>query len=272
VWVFKLSIKQGNMVDTLIGQKKRMRQVWTQAGARLAVTEVSVKGNVAVRTVSQSDNDTRMQIGFGAKKLKNIAKATVKQLEAAGLQEGKRIFKEVQATQDLQLGQEMRVEDIFQVGDIIKVTGTTKGKGFAGVVKRWGFAGGPATHGQSDRERAPGAIGQRSTPGHVFKNKKMPGHMGNATQTLETCQVVAVDTEKQSLWIKGTLPGSYNSLLTLHKGMDSKEIALNAQSLSILDIKPVMKQEAGVEEEVTDEAQTSPEVTESAEATQEAQA
>jgi len=243
------------MVNAVIGQKKGMRQVWTKLGVRYPVTEVVMKGNVVVRSIGQADdtNDTkRFQIAFGDKKIKNVPQPTAKQLEQAGILPGKRIFKEVETQVELKPGQEIKVEDVFEVGDVIKVTGTSKGKGFAGVVKRWGFKGGPRTHGQSDRQRAPGSIGQGTTPGRVYKNKKMPGHMGVQSKTLLTAVILAIDPEKQTIWIKGSLPGSYNGFLTLYKGTDQNLIELNETSLSqLLDIKP---QSAPAEEENAEEA------------------
>lgn len=243
------------MVNAVIGQKKGMRQVWTQTGVRLPVTQVVMQGNTVVRTVSQTETEQRVQIAFGDKKIKNVPTPTAKQLNQAGIEQGKRIFKEVQAQEELQPGQEIRVEDVFSVGDVVKVTGTTKGRGFAGVVKRHGFAGGPRTHGQSDRQRAPGSIGQGTTPGRVYKNKKMPGHYGTDTETLETCVIVAIDPAQQTLWIKGTLPGSYNGFLTLQKQAAQNMIELNQQSLEeLLQIQPQVAEanEAGDEEAATE--------------------
>jgi len=251
------------MVNEVIGQKKGMRQVWTQAGVRLPVTQVVVKGNTVVRAVASSEEAQRVQIAFGDKKLKNMAQPTVKQLEKAGITEGKRMFKEVtvQPDSELQPGQTIRVEDVFSVGDVIKVTGTTKGRGFAGVVKRYGFAGGPQTHGQSDRERAPGSIGQGTTPGRVYKGKRMPGHYGIDTQTLETCVIVAVDTATQSLWLKGTLPGSYNGFLTLAKQDAQNVIELNQQSKEeLLQIQPEKEAAEAAQAEEAQETETAPEV------------
>lgn len=261
------------MVNAVIGQKKGMRQVWTETGVRLPVTEVSVQGNVVVRTISQTEEAQQVQIAFGDKKLKNLPQPTAKQLAQAGIESGKRAFKEVTASADLTPGQEIKVEEVFAVGDVIKVTGTTKGHGFAGVVKRYGFAGGPKTHGQSDRERAPGAIGQRSTPGRVFKNQRMPGHYGTDTQTLETCVVVAIDTAKQALWIKGTLPGSYNGLLTLQKGTDQNIIALNEQSVrELLQIQPAAPETSPEDQTVSPEAEATEVVEAPTSETQETQA
>lgn len=115
--------------------------------------------------------------------------------------------------------------DILRPGDLVDVIGISKGKGFAGVVKRWGFAGGPRTHGQSDRERAPGSIGQTTTPGRVYKGKKMAGRMGGNRTTIKNLEIVEILDKK--LIIKGLVPGRRNSLLTIRKiGEDKKFIPL----------------------------------------------
>ena len=103
------------------------------------------------------------------------------------------------------------------VGDKVTVTGTSKGKGFAGVVKRHGFSGGPRTHGQSDRERSPGSIGQTTTPGRVYRGKRMAGRMGNDRVTLRKLEVIAIDGEKNLLTLKGLVPGGANGLLLISK-------------------------------------------------------
>ena len=116
----------------------------------------------------------------------------------------------------VEVGQEFDV-GMFQLGDKVDATGFSKGKGFAGVVKRWGFKGGPKTHGQSDRHRAPGSIGAGTYPGHVLKGKKMPGHMGNSKVTAQNLEVVLADKERNLLLVKGSVPGSGNSLVLISR-------------------------------------------------------
>lgn len=215
------------MVDTVLAQKKDMRQVWTANGTRLVVTKLYVGGNVVVRTVSQENDNTRVQIAFGDKKMKNMAKAQQAQLAKAKISEGKRVFAETQATEALEAGRILLAEELIQAGDLVKVTALSKGKGFTGAMKRWGFSGGPATHGQSDRARAVGSIGAGTTPGRVWPGKKMPGRSGNAAVTLENVSVVAVNPTEQVIWVKGTIPGAFNSLVTLRKQGTGKDIDLN---------------------------------------------
>jgi len=114
-------------------------------------------------------------------------------------------------------------ETSLKAGDIVKVTGFSKGKGFAGVVKRWGFAGGPRTHGQSDRLRAPGSIGQTTTPGRVHKGKKMPGHMGNDNITVIGLSIMDVNEKEKKILIKGLLPGYRGSNLLIRKDKEDKK-------------------------------------------------
>lgn len=224
------------MVTTVLAQKKDMRQVWTEAGQRLVVTKLFAGGNVVVRTIADTEDAHTVQIAFGDKKLKNMNNAQRQQLTKSNIASGKRTFKETTTTETLEAGRILRVEEVFQPGDVLKVTGSSKGKGFAGVVKRWGFKGGPVTHGQSDRTRAPGSIGAGTTPGRVWKNKRMAGHKGLETVTLENVTVVAVNPADQTIWVKGTLPGSFNGVVTLNKQDRTNEIKLNTMSAELLGL------------------------------------
>lgn len=230
------------MVQQVMAQKKRMRQVWTTSGKRLPVTQLKVAGNVVMRADAVVEGQpTTYHMGFGEKKMANTNKAQASILEKIGITTGKRRFFVTTAESELQLGQELKVEEVFQAGDQIKVTGVTKGLGFAGAVKRWGFSGGPRTHGQSDRTRAVGSIGAGTTPGHVWKGKRMPGRGGNKTQTLETVQVLAVNPADQTIWVLGTLPGSIDSMITIRKNGSGKLQELTAESrqvLGMVDVQP----------------------------------
>jgi large subunit ribosomal protein L3 len=122
---------------------------------------------------------------------------------------------------DLEEGQKVTV-DIFEAGEYVDVTGVSKGRGFAGVVKRHGFRGGPKTHGQSDRHRAPGSIGACTTPGRVFKGKRMPGRMGGERVTVQNLQVVMVDAERNLLAVRGAIPGAKNGLVMVRQARKSR--------------------------------------------------
>ncbi len=126
-------------------------------------------------------------------------------------------------SENLKVGEEIKVADVFKPGDIVDVVGTSKGKGFAGVVKRWHFKGGPRTHGQSDRERAPGSIGSSTTPGRVLKGKRMAGRMGSERITVKNLEVVGVDSDKNFLEVKGLVPGVIGGLLVIQRVKEAKK-------------------------------------------------
>ena len=194
------------MINTILGLKKEMSAKFDQHGRRIPVTNIVAKPNIVL-----TKQDDKVQLGFGQKK--KVKKTENAYVKVAGY--APRFVKEVPAS-EYSPGDTVSVS-IFAPGDLVKITGTTRGKGFAGVVKRWGFAGGPKTHGQSDRHRAPGSIGQTTTPGRVFKGKKMAGHMGASQLTVRNLEVVDVDIDKNLLLVKGSVPGSQNGLLIIEK-------------------------------------------------------
>src|SRR3990167_9689570 len=198
------------MINTILGIKKGMSSRFDQRGYQVAVTQIAAEPNVVILK-----NENKIQLGFGRKKkFKKTENAYVKNVGYAP-----KFIKEVKIEnekQEIKIGDKMTVS-VFELGDLVKVTGITLGKGFTGVVKRWGFAGGPKTHGQSDRHRAPGSIGQTTTPGRVFKGKKMAGHMGVGKLTVTGLEVVEVDEAKNSLLVKGSIPGARGGFLILEK-------------------------------------------------------
>lgn len=187
-------------------------------GTRVPVTLVKA-GPCVVTYIKRVDSDGywAVQLGFGEKKIKNITKPLQGHLKAA--KSAARFLREVRVDKepDLKIGDVIKLTDIFKKGDVVAVTGVSKGKGFAGVVKRWKFAGGPKTHGQSDRWRAPGAIGQGTTPGRVRKGKKMPGRMGGDTIFVKNLIIVDVDDQKGEISVSGPVPGGPGSLLIIKK-------------------------------------------------------
>lgn len=183
-------------MNTFYGFKIGQGQDYDSSGRRWPVTLV----RVAPMTVINSK-----QIGLGFKKHQNKAQGT----------NNFKFFRELGET--LNAPGEIKIGDVFAAGDKVKVTGISKGKGFAGVVKRYHFKGGPKTHGQSDRERAPGSIGSTTTPGRVYKGKKMAGHMGNVQKTVLGLEVFAVKPEENLLLIKGLVPGNKKSLIKITK-------------------------------------------------------
>lgn len=210
-------------LNSLVGKKIYQKQGFLQDGRRVPLTGVVVSGNF-VTQIKTSDKEgyNALQVGIGIKK--NAKKQLFGHSKKAGLEKTPRFFKEIRAD-DLEgavLGSELNVSEIFQPGNIVDVTGISKGKGFAGGVKRWGFHGGPKTHGQSDRHRAPGSIGQGTTPGRVYRGKKMAGRMGSNTVTLKNLEIIEV-TSDGVLLIKGLVPGSINSIVVVKKVGENKK-------------------------------------------------
>lgn len=213
------------MINTILGSKGKMSQVFVQ-GRRVPVTKLEL-GPCIVTQIRSEDKDGywAVQLGFGQRKTKNISRALQGHMKGA-IQNNKapRFLSEVALSEkpDLNVGDTIKASDIFSIGDYIAVTGTSKGKGFAGVVKRWGFHGGPRTHGQSDRERAPGSIGQGTTPGRVYKGKKMAGRMGNDTVTFKNLQVISINPETNEVEVSGPVPGFTGGLIRVKKVASGK--------------------------------------------------
>src|SRR3990167_3061003 len=226
------------MVNAILGIKKEMHQEFLADGSRVPVSVV-VSGDSVVTQIKTLDKDGYwgVQVGFGQRKIKNITRPLIGHLRGAmGAEKQKtsvversrlggtaekwapRFLREVRLddlsdVEGLSVGDVVGISDVIKEGDSVEVSGVSKGKGFAGVVKRWKFAGGPKTHGQSDRLRAPGSIGQGTTPGRVYKGKKMAGRMGGNTVSIKNIKVVAVDAEKNELHLSGPVPGTPESLL-----------------------------------------------------------
>ncbi len=211
------------MINTLLGIKKQMTSTYDSRGRRVGATVVEVSSNFVtqVKTSESKDGYNAIQLGYGTKK--SVRQPQIGHAKKAGLDQKIRFFKEVRLTdtnetsEDIKPGTEIKLDQVFSIGDAVKVSGTSKGKGFQGGVRRWGFHGGPKTHGQSDRHRAPGAIGSGTTPGRVYKGKKMAGHMGDDSISVKNLEVVGLDREKNLLIIKGAIPGSIGGLVMLTK-------------------------------------------------------
>ena len=205
------------MISALLGTKLGETQAFDKDGRRIPVTYIQA-GPCWVTKINNSGTYRSLQLGFGI--TKHMTKALAGHIEKAGLSKKPRFLREVPVDESGEipaLGAELTAETVFAVGDRVRVTGTSKGKGFAGVVKRHGFAGGPRTHGQSDRERAPGSVGSGTTPGRIIKGKKMAGRMGGARVTVKGLSVVSVDPVKHIVGIKGLVPGARQGLLIIQK-------------------------------------------------------
>jgi large subunit ribosomal protein L3 len=214
-------------MNSILAKKVEQGQKFLENGIRIPVTKLVVNGNVvaAIKTPTR-DHYSAVQLGFNKR-----AKAKKTKSNRSDYQ----FLREVRiADTDIMpaVGDVIKASEVFKSGDVINVTGISKGKGYAGGVKRHHFKGGPRTHGQSDRERAPGAIGSTTTPGRVYRGKRMAGKMGNEQVTVKNIRIVAVDDN--FILVKGLVPGGRNTLLMLKKvGEDKKFVPLYAEKVAV---------------------------------------
>ncbi|MCX6726835.1 MAG: 50S ribosomal protein L3 [Candidatus Shapirobacteria bacterium] len=206
------------MINGIIAKKIGITSLFTPEGKYIAVTRLQVKPLTVtqVKSATTKDKYVAIQVAGGVKK--HLSKATEAKLAKLKLKISPSFFQEFKLYDETApaVGDQITADAVFTVGETISATGTSKGHGFAGVIKRWGFQRQPVSGGQSDRVRAPGAIGAQ-TPGKVLKGKKMPGHYGNKTKTVSSLKVYAINTEKQEILITGSVPGSVNSYVILTK-------------------------------------------------------
>jgi len=202
------------MIRAFLGKKIGMTQIYEEGGNVVPVTVIQA-GPCFVTQIRTSESDGYEAVQIGFDEVKKLNKPRAGHLKNSKMV---RFLREVKAdnSSELAVGQQINV-DIFAPGEFVDVIGKSKGRGFAGVIKRHGFGGGDRTHGQSDRMRAPGSIGGGTTPGRVYKGQKMSGHMGNVRITVKNLEVVQVDLERNLLIVKGAVPGGPNSLLTVRK-------------------------------------------------------
>lgn len=202
----------------LLGKKIGMTRIFDDLGNVVPVTVVQA-GPCYVTQVKDAETDgyLAVQLGFDEKKEKNTTKPVIGHLKKAGAPV-LRVMREfpMPLTDEVKAGDVLKV-DMFAVGEKVKVKGRSKGRGFAGVMRRHGFGGGQQTHGQSDRLRAPGSIGQSSYPSKVFKGTRMGGRLGNEPVTVNGLTVVKVDVDNNLLFLKGAVPGARNGLVEIHK-------------------------------------------------------
>ena len=202
----------------LVGRKRGMTRVFTEDGMSVPVTVIEVKPNRVTQVKSeQTDGYCSVQVTIGNRRASLVNKPVAGHYAKSGVEAGEGLW-ELRLSddegEDLETGSELKV-DMFEAGEKVDVTGTSKGKGFAGVVKRHNFAMQDATHGNSLAHRAPGSIGQCQTPGRVFKGKKMAGHMGVERVTTQNLEVVRVDAERNLLLIKGAVPGAAGGIVMI---------------------------------------------------------
>ena len=206
----------------ILGKKIGMTQIFTEHGEVIPVTVVEA-GPVVVTQVKTTENDgyTAIQVGFGDAKEKSLNKPQKGHLAAANtLKKHLKEFR-VDSVEEYTVGQEIKA-DLFAAGELIDVTGISKGKGFQGPIKRHGQSRGPETHG-SRYHRRPGSMGACSFPGRVFKNKKLAGHMGSVKVTVQNLEVVRVDADKNLILVKGAIPGPKGSMVTIKEAVKSSK-------------------------------------------------
>jgi len=214
------------MSGYILGEKAHQSQQFNQDGVRVPTTTIKSSSCYCIGI-----SETSIKLAFG--RGKNVNKPQIGELKKAGIETPLRFFKQIKlkklkgstVTEEggkkiltlgelkISVGDQIKPNMIFKEGELVSVTGVSKGKGFQGVVKRWGFAGGPKTHGQSDRWRAPGSIGQTTTPGRVYKGKKMAGRMGSDTVTVKGLMVMGVSDDQ--MVVKGLIPGARTALISI---------------------------------------------------------
>jgi len=216
-------VSGGEMRKGLIGRKMGMTQVFAEDGSAVPVTVIEVEPSVVIqKKTNETDGYEALQLGYGRVKQRSVNRP----LQGIFRKADKGFFsvlKEIrQDTSGFEVGDEIRV-DLFKAGDYVDVTGISKGKGFAGGVKRHGFRGGRATHG-SMFHRAPGSIGASSDPSRVLPGKRLPGHMGHQRKTVQNIQVVAVRPEENVLLVKGSVPGARRGILLIRQAIKKQKV------------------------------------------------
>lgn len=207
-------------LPAVFGVKAGMTRIFDESGNHVPVTVVKLIPNFISQVKTQDkDGYSAYQVAYGEKREKLVAKPVKGQLKKAGIDSFVTKFAELKSDEvsEENLGKELSLEN-FAASAWVDVTGTSKGKGFAGVMKKYNFSGGPASHGHKFH-RTTGSIGNRATPGKVWKNKKMPGHMGVVTKTIQNLQVVELNEEQGYMLIKGSIPGSKNGFVKIAKAL-----------------------------------------------------
>ena len=216
------------MTIGLVGRKCGMTRIFTEAGESVPVTVVEVLVNRVTQVKGDATDGYRaVQVTYGKRRPQLYGKALNGHYAKAKVEPGRSLVEfrlDAQEGADVQPGAEFTCE-LFKAGQLVDVTGTTIGKGFAGTMKRHNFGGGPASHGHSVTHRAPGSIGQRQTPGRVFKGKRMSGHMGVVRRTMENLKVVEIDVARNLLLISGAVPGSEGGEVIVRPSMKAARLA-----------------------------------------------
>jgi large subunit ribosomal protein L3 len=217
------------MAIGLVGRKAGMTRVFTDAGETVPCTVIEVLPNRVTQVKSQDKDGYRaVQVTYGTRRPQLYSKAVAGHFGKANVAPGKALVEFRLANGDkteLKAGAELKA-DLFKAGEPVDVTGTTIGKGFAGTMKRHNFGGLPATHGVSVSHRSPGSIGQRQTPGRVFKGRRMSGHMGVVRRTVENLKVVQIDLERNLILVRGAVPGAEGGQVVVRPSLKAARLAL----------------------------------------------
>jgi|TARA_B110000211_G_C13960770_1_gene500469 large subunit ribosomal protein L3 len=203
----------------LIGRKIGMTSIFNDAGKNIPCTVIEVEPNVVTQLrTEEKDGYTAVQLGYGDKKESRTNKAMTGHFKKAGVTPRRKMVEFAGFANEMNLGDQVKVDDVFAEGQYVSVIGTSKGRGFQGVVRRHGFSGvGQATHGQHNRGRAPGSIGAASTPARVYKGMRMAGQMGNVRVTVENLEVLKVLSEEGLMVVKGAVPGHKGATVIIRK-------------------------------------------------------
>ena len=204
-------------MSAILGKKIGMTRIFDNEGNVIPVTVIEAGPCYVTQVKTEKiDGYDAVQLGFGTKKEKNVSKPLLGHLKKASVQPTQKLKEfELFKDRELKIGDVVKA-DVFKPGEVVKVTGISKGRGFAGVVKRHHFSGGPVTHGESDRLRAPGSLGQSSDPSRVYKGLRMAGQLGNKKVSVKNLTIVMVDAEKNLLFIEGAVPGARNSFVEIY--------------------------------------------------------
>ena len=218
----------------LVGRKVGMTRIFTDDGGTTPVTVLDVSDNrVTQIKTAEADGYAAVQVAFGKRRATRVNKALAGHLAKAGVEAG-RTLREFRAKADelanLKPGGKLDIGAIFKVGQRVDVQGVTIGKGFAGVIKRYHFGGQNASHGNSISHRVPGSTGQNQSPAHVFKGKRMPGHLGNVRRTISKLEIVRIDAERQLLLVKGSVPGSSGRDVVVQLAAKGQRAPVKAQA------------------------------------------
>ena len=223
------------MTIGLVGRKLGMTRIFTDDGTSLPVTVLDVSDNRVTQVkTAEKDGYAAVQVAFGKRRATRVNKTLAGHLAKAAVEAGS-VLKEFRLGKPEELGElkpgaKIPVQQVFKVGQLVDVQGVSIGKGFAGVIKRHHFGGQNASHGNSISHRVPGSTGQNQSPSHVFKGKRMPGHLGNVKRTIPNLEIVRIDPERQLLLVKGSVPGSSGRDVVVRLAAKGQRAPVKAQA------------------------------------------